>query len=181
MSDRRTGQILAVTHLIYLSFIPAKKIRKQTCSYFPGINIVEWHIWVLFWNILHCLPPFPLISLDHIFIQDPTLRLLQCIVKMIVVGPWAALDQCLCSKLSFFFFFEDGSWTKTVQLWQSKLCCLTVGVLALSPTRTVCLANKKENVFIFDVLPSASKKNTMNVVSKALMAQRGKIIQYPDE
>lgn len=43
---------------------------------------------------------------------------------------------------------------------------LTVGVLALSPTRTVCLANKKENVFTLDVLPSASKKNAMNVVPK---------------
>lgn len=79
------------------------------------------------------------------------------------------------------FFFEDGSWTKTVQLWQSKLCCLSVGVLALSPTRTVCLANKKENVFTLDLLPSASKKNTMDMVSKVMMAQRGKIIQYPDE
>ena len=29
-----------------------------------------------------------------------------------------------------------------MQLWQSKLCCLTVSGLALSPTRTVCLANK---------------------------------------
>lgn len=32
----------------------------------------------------------------------------------------------------------------TVQLRQSKLCCLTVGVLALPPTRTVCLAIKEK-------------------------------------
>lgn len=108
-------------------------ISKNTLFHvFLGVWIAEWQIsiWV-FWNI----SPFPVFLCfhwsmvrSHIHGEDN-----------LVIQP----QQSSQINISFLRdFMNMGHELRLLQLWQSKLCCLTVGVLALSQTRPVCLANK---------------------------------------